>query len=106
MIGKAYRVDLGFHPRYEGRESNPLKSSGSRYCLRFAGRIQRSRAREIVEKTTVNLGKSEATAGLIFVCLSRTKRTIDLLAEPMPFDRLSILGGKLTFKTETSERTA
>ena len=33
---------------------------------------------------------------LAFECLSRTKRLIDLLMEPMPFDRLSKLGDKFT----------
>ena len=32
------------------------------------------------------MGKSEATAGLTFVYLSRTKQFVDLLAESMPFD--------------------
>ena len=50
-----------------------------------------------MDKAVVDLGKSESTAGLAFVCLSRAKRLVDLLIEPMPFERLSKLGHKLTF---------
>lgn len=42
------------------------------------------------EKAVIGLGKSKAAgAGLIFVCLRRDKELVDLLAEPVPFDRLS-----------------
>ena len=51
---------------------------------------------QTVGKAVIDLGKSEATAGLTFVCLSRAKRLLDLLVEPMPFDRLSKLGEKPT----------
>ena len=46
----------------------------------------------------IYLGKSEATARLAFGCLSRAERLVDLLVEPMPFDRLSKLGDKSTLK--------
>ena len=42
-----------------------------------------------MDKAVIDLGKSEATSGLIFVCLSRAKRLGDLLIEPMPFERFS-----------------
>ena len=51
----------------------------------------------------VGLGKSKATAGLTFVCLSRAKRLGDLLIEPMPFERLSKLGEKHTFQLRLRE---
>lgn len=43
----------------------------------------------------IDLGKSEATAGLTVVCLSRAKRLVELLAESILFDRLSKLGNKI-----------
>ena len=51
-----------------------------------------------MDKAAVDLGKSESTAELTFVCLSRAKRLVDLLIEPMPFERLSKLGDKPTFQ--------
>ena len=51
---------------------------------------------QTVDKTVIDLEKSEVTAGLIFVCLSRAKRLLDLLVESMPFDRLSKLGKTTT----------
>ena len=51
-----------------------------------------------MDKAVVDLGKSESTAGLTFVCLSRAKRLVDLLIEPMPFERLSKLGDKPIFQ--------
>ena len=48
------------------------------------------------KKAVIHLGKSKATARLAFGCLSRAKRLVDLLAGPMPFDRLSELGDKST----------
>ena len=44
----------------------------------------------------IYLGKSETTTRLAFGCPSRAKRLVDLLVEPMPFDRLSRLGDKST----------
>ena len=45
---------------------------------------------QTMDKAVVDLEKSEFTAsGLTFVCLSRTKRLVDLLIEPMPLERLS-----------------
>ena len=51
-----------------------------------------------IEKAVIDPGKCEATAGLTFACLSRAKRLVDLLVEPMPVDRLSKLGDKPTLK--------
>ena len=57
-----------------------------------------------MDKAVINLGTSEATAGLIFVCLSRAKRLEDLLIETMPFERLSKLGEKHTFQLRLREK--
>ena len=51
-----------------------------------------------MKETVIDLGKSEATARLASVCPSRAKRLVDLLVDPMPFERLSKLGDKPTLK--------
>ena len=51
----------------------------------------------------LDLGKSESTAGLTFVCLSRAKRLVDLLIEPMPLERLSKIGDTPTFQLRLRE---
>ena len=56
-----------------------------------------------MDKAVVDLRKSESTAGLTFVCLSRAKRLVDLLIELIPFERLSKLGDKLTFQLQLRE---
>ena len=53
---------------------------------------------QTMDKAVVDLGKSESTAGLTFVCLSRAKRLVDLLIEPMPLERLSKIGDTPTFQ--------
>ena len=53
---------------------------------------------QTIKKAVIYLGSSESIARLDFGCLSRAKRLIDLLVEPMPFDRLSKLGDKSTLK--------
>ena len=56
-----------------------------------------------MNKAFIDLGKSESTAGLTFVCLSRAKRLVDLLIEPMPLERLSRLGNNPTFQLRLRE---
>ena len=51
-----------------------------------------------MDKAVVDPRKSESTAGLTFVCLSRAKRLMDLFIEQMTFERLSKLGDKPTFQ--------
>ena len=46
----------------------------------------------------IDLGKSEATAGLTFVCFSLAKRLLDLPVELMPLDRVSKLVETPTLK--------
>jgi ATP-dependent exoDNAse (exonuclease V) alpha subunit len=58
---------------------------------------------QTLDKAVVDLGRSEATAGLTFVCLSRAKRLTDLLIEPMTFERLSKLGEKPTLRLRLRE---
>ena len=40
----------------------------------------------------IDLGPKEACTGLTFVCLSRAERLVDLMVEPMSFDRIGNLG--------------
>ena len=47
---------------------------------------------------TSGLGPKEACTGLTFVCLSRAKRLVDLMVEPMRFDRIGKLGNSSTMK--------
>ena len=56
-----------------------------------------------MDKAVVDLGKSESTAGLTFVCLSRAKRLVDLLIEPTPLERLSKIGDTPTFQLRLRE---
>ena len=56
-----------------------------------------------MDEAVVDLGKSESTAGLTFVCLSRAKRLVDLLIEPMPLERLSKIGDTPTFQLRLRE---
>ena len=56
-----------------------------------------------MDKAVVDLGKSESTAGLTFACLSRAKRLVDLLIEPMPLERLSKIGDTPTFQLRLHE---
>ena len=61
------------------------------YCtLRFT--------QQTLDKAVVDLGKSESIAGLTCVCLSRAKRLVDLLIEPIPLERLSKIGDTSTFQ--------
>ena len=53
---------------------------------------------QAIKKAAIYLGKSEATARLAFGCISRAKRLVDLLVDPMPSDRLSKLGDKSALK--------
>ena len=56
-----------------------------------------------MDKAAVDLGKSESTARLTSVCLSRAKRLVDLLIEPMPLERLSKIGDTPTFQLRLRE---
>ena len=58
---------------------------------------------QTTDKAVVDLGKPESTAGLTFVCLSRAKRLVDLLIEPMPLERLSKISDTPTFQLRLRE---
>ena len=60
---------------------------------------------QTIKKAMIYLGKSEATARLDFECLSRAKRLVDLLVEPMPFDSFSKLGDKSTLNIRLGHRS-
>ena len=47
---------------------------------------------------TSDVGPKEACTGLTFVCLSMAKRLVDLMVEPMSFDRIGNLGNSSTMK--------
>ena len=53
---------------------------------------------QTLDKAVVDLGPKEACTGLTFVCLSRAKRFVDLIVEPMSFDRIGNLGKSSTMK--------
>ena len=75
----------------ESREQLPL-------VLFWAITMHKKSRGQTTDKAVIDLGKSEATAGLTFPCLNRAKRFLDLLVEPMPFDKLSKLGEKSPLK--------
>ena len=52
---------------------------------------------QTIDNAVIDLEKSEATAGLIFVCLSRAKRPVGLLIESRPFERLVNSAKKLRY---------
>ena len=66
-------------------------------ALYWAITMDKSQGRTI-KKAVIYLEKFESAARLAFGCLSRAKRLVDLLVEPMPFDRLSKLGAKSPLK--------
>ena len=82
--------------KQESREQLPL-------ALCWAITMHKSQG-QTADKAVIDLEKSEATAGLTFVCLSRAKQLGDLLVEPMPLDRLSKLGEKPTLKLRLEEK--
>ena len=47
---------------------------------------------QTLDKAVIDLGPKEACTGLSFVCLGRANRLVDLIAEPMSFDRIGNLG--------------
>ena len=58
---------------------------------------------QILDKAVIDLGPKEACTGLTFVCLSRAKRLVNLMVEPMSFDRIGNLGNSLTMKVRLQE---
>ena len=58
---------------------------------------------QTLDKAFIDLGPKEARTGLTFVCLSRAKRLVDLIVEPMSFDRIGDLGNSSTMKARLQE---
>ena len=58
---------------------------------------------QIFDKAVIDLGPKEACTGLTFVCLSRAKRLVDFMVEPMSFDRIGNLGNSSTMKARLQE---
>ena len=58
---------------------------------------------QTLDKVVIDLGPKEACTGLTFVCLSRAKRLVDLMVEPMSFDRIGNLGNPSTIKARLQE---
>ena len=58
---------------------------------------------QILDKAVIDLGPMEACTGLTFVCLSRAKSLVDLMVEPLSFDRIGNLGNSSTTKARLQE---
>ena len=58
---------------------------------------------QTLDKVVIDLGPKEAWTGLTFVCLSRAKRLVDLMVEPMSFDRIGNLGNSSTMNARLQE---
>lgn len=56
------------------------------------------------ERAVIDLRKSEATAVINFVCFNRAKWLVDLLVEPMSFDRLSKIEKHPTLRLRLVEK--
>ena len=58
---------------------------------------------QTLDDAVIDLGPKEACAGLAFVCLSRAKRLVDLIVEPMSFDRIGNLGNSSMMNARLQE---
>ena len=58
---------------------------------------------QTLDKVAIDLGPKEACTGLTFVCLTRAKRLVVLMVEPMSFDRIGNLGNSSTMKARLQE---
>ena len=58
---------------------------------------------QTLDKAVLDLRPKEACTGLTFVCLGRAKRLVDLMVEPMSFDRIGNLGNSSTMKARLQE---
>ena len=58
---------------------------------------------QTLDKAVIDLGPKESCTGLTFVCLSRAKRLVDLMVEPMSFERIGNLGNSSTMKARLQE---
>ena len=58
---------------------------------------------QTLDKAVIDLGPKEACTGLTFVCLSRAKRLMYFIVEPMSFDRIGNLGNSATMQARLLE---
>ena len=58
---------------------------------------------QTLDEAVIDLGPKEACTGLTFVCLSRAKRLVDLMVEPMSFDGIGNLETSSTMKGRLQE---
>ena len=58
---------------------------------------------QTLDKAVIDLGPKDACTGLTFVCLSRAKKLVDLMVEPMSLDRIGNLGKSSTMKARLQE---
>ena len=58
---------------------------------------------QTLDKAVIDLGPKKACTGLTFVGLCRAKRLVDLMVEPMSFDRIGNLGNSSTTKARLQE---
>ena len=105
LFGPVTRAMKGASP------SRPLRRPGvprvtteaTRHVNKYWAITMHKSQRQKKDKAVVNLGKSESTAGLTFVCLSRAKRLVYLLIELMPLKRLFKIGDTPTFQLRLRE---
>ena len=72
-------------------------------CIRDRAITMHKSHGQTLGKAVIDLGPKEACTGLTFVCLSRAKRLVDLIVEPMSFDRIGNLGNSTTMKARLQE---
>ena len=58
---------------------------------------------QTLDNAVIDLGPKEACTGLTSDCLSRAKRLVDLMVEPMSFDTIGNLGNSSTMKARLQE---
>ena len=58
---------------------------------------------QALDKAVIDFGPKDACTGLTFVCLSTAKRLVDLMLEPMSFERTGNLGNSSTRKAGLQE---
>ena len=63
-------------------------SYGPPYPLGHWSSVMHKSLGQTLDKAVIDLGPKEACTGLTFVCLSRAKRIVDLIVEPMSTTQL------------------
>ena len=98
--GRAASVRWSCRQSLRTSPPSPLPSPGLPPMFRssLSGERGRNPASTRTYTCVVDLGPKEDCTGLTFVCLSRAKRLVDLMVEPMRFDRIGNLGNSSTMK--------